>query len=134
MVFGDKLKEYRKEKNLTQGQLASELGVNKRTIANYEAGHSYPSMELISKIEEFFNVKVNLMMDEQDEFIAMAQAQGGRRGKIGAKQLVEEVSGLFAGGDLSETDKDAVMEALQEAYWIAKKNNKKYTPKKYRKE
>lgn len=35
---------------------------------------------------------------------------------------------------LSEQDKDAVMRALQEAYWEAKERNKeKYTPKKYRK-
>ena len=37
-------------------------------------------------------------------------------------------------GDISEDDKANVMEALQEAYWEAKIANKKYTPKKYRKE
>ena len=35
--------------------------------------------------------------------------------------------------ELSENDKDAVMRALQDAYWMAKERNKeKYTPKKYR--
>ena len=47
---------------------------------------------------------------------------------------MEEVSGLFAGGRISQDDKDAVMRAIQDAYWIAKEENKrKYTPKKYRK-
>ena len=41
---------------------------------------------------------------------------------------------LFAGGDISEEDKANVMEALQEAYWEAKITNKKYTPKKYRRD
>ena len=49
-------------------------------------------------------------------------------------QLVD-ISALFAGGELSENEKDAVMRTLQDAYWIAKeRNSEKYTPKKFRKE
>ena len=44
-----------------------------------------------------------------------------------------EVTGLFAGGELADEDLDEMMKGIQEAYWIAKENNKKYTPKKYRK-
>ena len=49
-------------------------------------------------------------------------------------ELVSEVSGMFAGGSLSEDALDGAMQALTRAYWIAKEKNKKYTPKKYRKE
>ena len=57
------------------------------------------------------------------------------RGMRDAEELVAGVSALFAGGELSENDKDAVMRALQDAYWMAKERNiAKYTPKKYRKE
>ncbi len=42
---------------------------------------------------------------------------------------------MFAGGSLSEGDAlDGAMQALTRAYWIAKDKNKKYTPRKYRKE
>ena len=133
MVFGDRLRELRNNKELTQEQLAAELKIAKRTIINYETGRSYPTKDILSRIESFFNVRTDLLMDEQDEFVANAQAQGGYRGKRGAEQLVKEVSGLFAGGELSEKDKDAVMQALQDAYWDAKKENKKYTPNKYKK-
>lgn len=48
--------------------------------------------------------------------------------------LIEGMSGLFAGGTLSEQDKDAVMKALQDIYWESKARNvEKYTPKKYKK-
>ena len=58
----------------------------------------------------------------------------GYKGAKDAEELVAGVSALFAGGELSENDKDAVMSALQDAYWMAKERNKeKYTPKKYRK-
>ena len=52
-------------------------------------------------------------------------------GKKGAEKLLHEVTGLFAGGELAEEDKDELMLAIQEAYVDAKKRNKKYTPKKY---
>ena len=133
MAFKDTLREFRKQKGWSQQQLADALHVTKRTITNYEAGRSYPNMDVISRLEGVFNVRIDLLMDGQDEFIAQAQAQGGYRGKLGAEQLVKEVGGLFAGGGLSETDKDAVMKALQDAYWDAKKENKKYTPNKYKK-
>ena len=133
MVFGERLRELRKEKNLSQEQLAAELKINKRSVLNYEAGHSMPGIDVINRMKDFFKVRIEYLMDGEDEFISEAQARGGYRGKRGAEQLVKEVSGLFAGGELSEADKDAVMRALQEAYWEAKKENKKYTPKKYRK-
>ena len=45
------------------------------------------------------------------------------------------MSCLFAGGTLSEQDKDAVMKALQDIYWESKARNvEKYTPKKYKKQ
>ena len=47
---------------------------------------------------------------------------------------MNEMGGLFAGGELSDDDLDGVMQTLQEYYWKAKKDNKeKYTPKKYKK-
>ena len=50
-----------------------------------------------------------------------------------AEKLIEEVGGLFAGGELNEEDKDKVFRAITEMYWKAKDNNRKYTPKKYKK-
>ena len=50
-----------------------------------------------------------------------------------AEALVAELSGLFAGGELADEDMDAMMRAVQEAYWIAKENNRKFVPKKYQK-
>ena len=51
-----------------------------------------------------------------------------------ASSAIAELAGMFAGGELSDADKDAVMLALQKAYWDCKEDNKKYTPKKYRNE
>ncbi len=75
-----------------------------------------------------------LGMTEDEEFVVQASEQYGSRGMKQAKDLIEGMSGLFAGGTLSEQDKDAVMKALQDIYWESKARNvEKYTPKKYKK-
>ncbi|MCH5272910.1 MAG: transcriptional regulator, partial [Lachnospiraceae bacterium] len=74
-------------------------------------------------------------LSEDEEFVLQAQQSYGYKGARDAEELVSDISALFAGGELSENEKDAVMRALQDAYWIAKeRNSEKYTPKKYRKE
>ena len=44
---------------------------------------------------------------------------------------MSQVNGLFAGGEMAEEDMDEMMLAIQEAYWLAKKKNRKYMPKKF---
>ena len=77
---------------------------------------------------------VNYLLTEDEELVVQASEQYGSRGMKQAKDLIEGMSGLFAGGTLSEQDKDAVMKALQDIYWESKARNvEKYTPKKYKK-
>ena len=61
-----------------------------------------------------------------------AQEKGGASAARDIEELVSEVTGLFAGGQLSEDALEGAMRALNDAYWQAKEKNKKYTPKKYR--
>ncbi len=133
MKFGEKLKKLRTEKNLTQKNVAAAIGVSQRTYVSYEQDGRYPrKRELYGKLAEVLGCETNYLMTEDEEFISAAANQYGSRGKRQAEELVNELSGMFAGGELSESDMDAVMIALQKAYFDCKENNKKYTPKKYR--
>ena len=123
MSFSIKLKELRLRNNLTQEQLARKLDITTRTVLMYEKGKNYPSVESLTKIANFFKVSISFLMNDQNE----VQAQWGKRERPGAKQLIEEISDLFSGGELSEAEKDAVMEAVQEAYWTAKKKTQAQT-------
>ena len=135
MKFGEKVREERTKKGLTQPELGKLVGVTKRTIIGWESGERYPQKrELYDKLASVFGVPSNYLASEDEEFITAASEQYGRRGKRQAEDLVAELSGMFAGGELSDADKDAVMIALQRAYFDCKGDNKKYTPKKYRKD
>ncbi|MCD8012312.1 MAG: helix-turn-helix domain-containing protein [Lachnospiraceae bacterium] len=144
MNFAEKIRQLRKEKRMSQIELAQAIGVTSRTIQFYESGKSFPRYrETYRKLAEILSCDVNDLLiagseaadnqeysQEEAVFISEAAAQYGSRGKRQAEKLIEEVSGCFAGGELSEEDKDEMMKAIQDAYWMAKKNNQKYAPKK----
>ena len=133
MKFGEKLRELRKEKDMTQAQLAEKAGLSLRTMVSYEKGTCYPKKrETYQILADILGTNVTYLRNEDEEFIADAAELYGCNGKRQAQSLVSEVGALFAGGELSDKDKDAVMQALQKAYWDAKADNVKYTPKKFR--
>lgn len=132
MRFGEKLRKSRIEKGLTQAQLAKQAGLGLKTISNYESGATYPqNRKVYTILADILEVDADYLRNENDDFVAQAQKEFGYRGRKGAERLLNELTGLFAGGEMAEEDMDELMLAIQEAYVIAKRNNKKYTPKKY---
>ena len=61
--IGAFLKQCRKEKNLTQEQLAEILLVSGRTISRWETGTNMPDLSILIKMAEFYNVEVKEILD-----------------------------------------------------------------------
>lgn len=132
MKFSEKVRNSRIKKGMTQQDFADAVGVSLRTVTNYETGDRYPKKrEMYAKIAGVLDVDVNYLLTEDEEFLAKASDVYGARGARQAEELLSRVDGLFSGGEMAEEDMDEMMQAIQEAYWRAKKKNKKYTPKKY---
>lgn len=135
MKLCEKIKEARTKAGLKQDEFEKAIGVSLRTVSNYEAGTRYPKKrETYYKMAEVLKVDVNYLLTDDEEFLLNAESKYGSKGARQAKALMAEVTGLFAGGELADEDLDEMMKGIQEAYWIAKEKNKKYTPKKYRKD
>lgn len=135
MTFGEKVKNERNRLGLNQYELAKKIGVTRRVISSYENDSSRPrGTERYKKLAEALGVNINYLLSEDEAFIADVEDNYGHRGAKQAKELLAEVTGLFAGGEMADEDMREMVDAIQEAYLIAKKNNKKYTPKKYRKD
>ena len=66
LYFGDKLKALRIEKGWTQQQLASRMELVNATISAYEQGAKYPSVEVLIKICETFNVSADYLLGLSD--------------------------------------------------------------------
>jgi len=135
MTFGEKVKNERNRLGLNQNELAKKIGVTRRVISSYENDSSRPrGTERYKKLAEALGVNINYLLSEDEAFIADVEDNYGHRGAKQAKELLAEVTSLFAGGEMADEDMREMVDAIQEAYLIAKKNNKKYTPKKYRKD
>lgn len=133
MVFRDRLKEKRLAAGMTQAELAEKVGISARTIQNYEMGTRKPrNLEVIQKIAEALRTTPDYLLGSSGAYVVAAQEKGGAKAARDIEALVSEVTGLFAGGELSEESMDGAIKALNDAYWIAKEKNRKYTPRKYR--
>lgn len=62
----NRLKELRKEKKLTQEELAKILGISKRTLAYWEKGESQIKTEKAEKLADFFGVNTAYLLGYSD--------------------------------------------------------------------
>ncbi|MDD3654138.1 MAG: helix-turn-helix transcriptional regulator [Desulfotomaculaceae bacterium] len=72
MEFNEKLQELRKQKELTQEELAEILFVSRTAISKWESGRGYPSIESLKAISEFFSVSIDELLSGK-ELISVAE-------------------------------------------------------------
>lgn len=61
--FGERLRRLRKDRDITQGQLAEVIGVVPSAVGKYERiPQSYPSVEALIKIADYFNVSIDYLL------------------------------------------------------------------------
>ena len=80
-MFAETLKELRNSQNLTQTDLAKIIGVNLRTLQNYELGVCLPKNPVtLDRIAAYFNVPVQSLVKSEDFYrmLASEQKEGGR--------------------------------------------------------
>ena len=80
---------------------------------------------MYTKLAEILKVNINYLLTEDEEFLLKATEKYGSVGERQAMELVNELKALFSNGEIKDEDKDEMMKALQDAYWISKKKNQK---------
>lgn len=79
MRFCDNLKNIRKQKKISQEDLAEKIGVSRQSVSKWECGEAYPTMDNIMRLCKLFNCKINNLVhddltdiDSLDEEIKMS--------------------------------------------------------------
>ena len=72
MEFNEKLQELRKQKGITQEELAEQLFVSRTAISKWESGRGYPNIESLKCIAKFFSVTVDELLSS-DELLILAE-------------------------------------------------------------
>lgn len=80
MEFNKKLQELRKQRGLTQEQLAASLYVSRTAVSKWESGRGYPNIESLKMIAGFFSVTLDELLS-RDEVLTIAQEDGKCREK-----------------------------------------------------
>ena len=78
MEFNEKLQNLRKQRGLTQEELAEKLYVSRTAISKWESGRGYPNIESLKAISKFFSVTVDELLST-DEILTIAEEDSRRK-------------------------------------------------------
>ena len=95
---GSFLRELRKEKQLTQEQLAERFGVTSRSVSRWETGSNMPDLSILVELADFYDVDIRDIID------------GERKGEDMNK---EEKERLQLVADYAETEKNTLLMRLR---------------------
>ncbi len=79
MEFHKKLQELRKNKGITQEELAENLYVSRTAVSKWESGRGYPSIDSLKEISKFFSVTVDELICSEE---IMAAAKDDKESSI----------------------------------------------------
>ena len=78
MEFHEKLQELRKQKGLTQEELAESLYVSRTAISKWESGRGYPNIDSLKAIATFFSVTIDELLSSE-EVLTIAENDGKQK-------------------------------------------------------
>lgn len=74
MEFNEKLQELRKNKGLTQEELAENLFVSRTAVSKWESGRGYPSIDSLKEIANYFSVTIDELLSGE-KIISIAEKE-----------------------------------------------------------
>ena len=128
-----------KERGITAYKVAQDTGITTATLSSWKKGRYTPKREKLQKLADYFGVTVDYLMtgennaenslthkDEKDIERILDQTR---------EQLLSQEGLMFDGDPASPEAIESILAAMQIGMEMAKKKNKrKYTPKKYKKD
>lgn len=78
MELNEKLQELRKNRNLTQEQLAEKLFISRTAVSKWESGRGYPSIDSLKDISKFFEISLDDLLSK-DELLDVASEDGKQK-------------------------------------------------------
>lgn len=110
MNLGERIKDLRQDKKLTQRELAIAIGVNKSAISFWEIGENEPKASYIFALAQFFDVSTDYLLGNTDEWGNQKQpTQQKERQMLSADE--HETLELYR--SISSQDKEKIKTALE---------------------
>ena len=88
-MFGENLKTLRKNKGITQEELAARLNVVRQTVSKWEKDQSVPDAEMLAKLAEIFEVPVSMLLGSRIEPDAQPDALAEQLARINEQLVIK---------------------------------------------
>ena len=143
-MFAIRLKSLRKNKKLTQAQMANMLGITRQGYAKYENNDSEPDLSTIDKLANFFGVSTDYLLgrDESENNLPELTTKDERDIAKDLEKIIDGLEGHKNGyaqfdgqtiEDMDDEDRELLIASLEQSMRLAKRMaKKKFTPKKFR--
>ena len=66
MTFNENLKKLRKNKNITQEELAQKIFVTRTAVSKWESGRGYPSLDTLKILAEFYEISIDDLISNEE--------------------------------------------------------------------
>lgn len=119
-MFGTKITELRKNKGLTQNEMAKILGVARTTYSSYEQNRRVPDTEIQNKIADFYNVTLDYLHGREG-----VPSWADKNDIIDLEEMLNSnVNMAYGGEDLTSEQKQRVKDILTGIFWEKKAKKK----------
>ena len=88
-MFGENLKTLRKNKGITQEELAARLNIVRQTVSKWEKGQSVPDSEMLVRLAEIFEVPVSQLLGGPIEPDAQPDALAEQLARINEQLVIK---------------------------------------------
>ncbi|TLQ08805.1 helix-turn-helix transcriptional regulator [Marinilactibacillus psychrotolerans] len=111
-MFKERLKLLRKNKGLTQKELADILHVSQQTVGSWEVGRAFPDESTVNKLSTFFNVSIDYLYGKDVPGWASSEDVVELE-----KVLEDNVNMSYGGENLTEEEKQRVKDIITGLFW-----------------
>ena len=111
MSFGNNLRTARKEKGITQEQLADMLNVSRQAVSKWESENGYPETEKLLTMSKLLGVSLDYLMDNRPATDAEEADAVDRVGFFGAHRVI---LGWYEDEETVKKEMNEILKAMEE--------------------
>ena len=139
LTVGERIKAYRKERGLTQKELAEKSNLSRSHIASIEGNQYTPSLATLNEISKALGIDSALLISDKLDTKSTSILNKKDQMEIDEylnnfeNELLTQTGLMFDGEPMTQESKEKLIAAMRIGAEMAKKEAKeKYTPKKFR--
>ena len=134
-IMAKNIQFYMNKYGKSRQDMCEALGVKYTTFTDWLKGNSYPRIDKIELMANYFGISKSDLVEERNSLTAKDERDIEKILDQTKEQLLSQEGLMFDGKPATPEAIDSILSAMQVGMELAKKKNKeKYTPKKYKKD